>query len=145
MEALLEKIRPTLHRSETNFPIIRNRLSRYGELKAWFKYYHGPNQWVQRFYMEEHAFLLDGMIMVACLYGNGKLLLRTYKLDEISRIERLYEFADKDEQHLVLAAVDIVFKRTRDKKHPDMLTFARPLPEEQGDPEGFEAFMELLD
>jgi hypothetical protein len=118
---------------------------RYGELKAWFKYYHGPNQWVQRFYMEEHAFLLDQIIMVACLYNNGKLALRSYQLEEISRIERLYEFADSSEQSLRLAGVEITFKRTRDKKHPDMLTFARPLPEEQGDPEGFELFMEMLD
>jgi len=145
MEALLEKIRPTLYRSDTNFPVIKDRLTRSGDLKAWFKYYHGPNQWVQRFYMEEHAFLLDEMIMVACLYNNGKLALRSYKLEEISKIERLYDFIDKDEQKLVLSAIEITFKRTRDKKHPDMLSFSRPLPEEQGDPEGFEAFMELLD
>jgi hypothetical protein len=145
MEALFEKIRPTLYRSETNFPVIQNRLQRYGEPKAWFKYYHGPNQWVQRFYMEEHAFLFDQIIVVACLYNSGKLALRSYRLDEISRIERLYDFADKTEQSLVLTAVEITFKRTRDKKHPDMLSFARPLPEEDGDPDGFEVFMDMLD
>lgn len=145
MEEQLKLIEAQLYRSETNFPPLRERLLHSGEIRAWFKYYHGPNQWVQRYYMEEHVFLMTNVLIVACLYNNGKMTLRTFKLNEISRIERDYDFADKTAQKLILAGVTITFKRTRDKKHPDVLYIKRPVPEEHGDPEGFEKLMNLLD
>ena len=145
MEEQLALIQSKLHKSETSFPILRDQLMRCGELRAWFKYYHGPNQWAQRYYMEEHLFLTKKNLLIACIYTSGKVTLRSFKLDEISRIERNYDFADKANDKLVLASVEIIFKRTRDKKHLDAIQIARPLPEEDGDPEGFERFMDLLD
>lgn len=145
MEEQLKLIEPQLYKSETNFPPLRERLLHSGELRAWFKYYHGPNQWQERYYMEEHVFLTDRILMVACLFANGKMTLRTFKLEEISRIERTYDFEDKNATELVLSEASITFKRTRDKKHPDILFFKRPLPAEQGDPEGFDKLIDLLD
>ena len=145
MEKQLQEIESKLYRSETNFPPLRERLLRSGELRAWFKYYNGPNQWAQRYYMEEHIFLMSRVLIIACLFTSGKMILRTFNLDEISRIERTYDFENKTAQRLVISEAEITFKRTRDKKHPDILLFKRPLPEEQGDPEGFEKLMDLLD
>lgn len=87
---------------------------------------------------------MSQVIIVACLYRNGKLLLNSFKLEEISRIQREYDFEDQTEQKLILSCVTITFKRTVDKKNPDVLIYKRPLPEEQGDPIGFEKFVELL-
>ncbi|MDD4172318.1 MAG: hypothetical protein PHQ94_08775 [Syntrophomonas sp.] len=145
MEGQLELIKGQLYKSETNFPPLRDRLLRSGELRAWFKYYNGPNQWIQRYYMEEHVYLMSHVIIAACLFRSGKMLLTSYKLEEISRVEREYDFEDKTEQKLILSGATITFKRTRDKKAPDVLVFKRPLPEEQGDPVGFEKFMDFLD
>jgi hypothetical protein len=145
MEEQLQQIEAQLYRSETNFPPLRERLLKSGELRAWFKYYHGPNQWVRRYYMEEHVYLMSNVLIVACLLTSGQMIIRTIGLDEISRIDREYDFADKTAQKLILAGATITLKRTVDKKHPDVLTFKRPIPEEQGDPEGFEKFMDLID
>lgn len=145
MEEQLERIKAQLYRSETNFPPLLERLQHGGELRAWFKYYHGPNQWVQRYYQEEHVYLMSSVLIVACLFNNGKMIIRTYKLDEISKIEREYCFEDNTNQILILSGAAITFKRVTDKKRPDMLIFNRPVPEEQGDPEGFERLMNLLD
>lgn len=145
MEEQLKQIEAKLYRSETNYPPLRERLLRSGELRAWFKYYHGPNQWVQRYYMEEHIFLMSNVLIVACLYTSGKMTLRTFKLDEISKIERDYDFEDKTAQKLILAGATIYFKRTGEKKRLETLFIKRPVPEEQGDPEGFETLMNMLD
>lgn len=144
MEEQLKQIEAQLYRSETNFPPLRERLLRSGELRAWFKYYHGPNQWVQRYYMEEHVFLMSNLLIVACLYTSGKMTIRTFALDEISKIDRDYDFEDKTAQKLIISGATITFKRNLDKKHPDALFFKRPISEEQGDPEGFERLMDLL-
>ncbi len=88
---------------------------------------------------------MNQVIIVACLYRNGKMLLNSFKLDEISRIQREYDFEDKTEEKLILSCATITFKRTIDKKNPDVLIYKRPLPEEQGNPVGFEKFMGLLD
>jgi hypothetical protein len=145
MEEQLKIIETKLYKGETNFPPLRERLQRSGELRAWFKYYHGANQWAQRYYLEEHVFLTDRVLIVACLFTNGKMTLHSFKLDEISRITRNYDFEDKTNAKLILSEAVITFKRTRDKKHPDILSFKRPLPEEQGDPLGFEELINLLD
>jgi hypothetical protein len=145
MEEQLQQIKATLLNSEHTFPHLQELLVRSGELRAWFKYYNGPNQWVKRFYQEENVFLMDKVIIVACLYANGKLTLRSIKLDEISRIERDYDFASKNSKDLVLSNVTILLKRTINKKNPDALVFKRPLAEEQGDPKGFEKLTDLLD
>jgi hypothetical protein len=145
LEEQLQQIKTQLYRSETNFPPLRERLLQSGELRAWFKYYHGPNQWVQRYYMEEHVYLMSSVIISACLFNSGKMILRTWKLDEISKIEREYDFEDKTAQKLILSGATVTFKRPLDKKHPDTLVFKRPIPEEQGDPAGFERLMDLLD
>ena len=144
MEGKLDIIEKQLYRGETNFPPLRDLLLRSGELRAWFKYYNGPNQWAQRYYMEEHVYLTDQVIIVACLYRDGRMQLNTFKLEEISRVQREYAFEDKSEQKLILASATITLKRSIDKKHPDVLVYKRPLPEEQGDPAGFENFMSLL-
>jgi len=145
LEEQLQQIKGQLYRSETNFPPLRERLLHAGELRAWFKYYHGPNQWAQRYYMEEHVYLMSNHIIVACLFNSGKMILRTWKLDEISKIEREYDFEDKTAQRLILTGATIAFKRPLDKKHLDNLIFKRPVPEEEGDPAGFDKFMDLLD
>jgi hypothetical protein len=145
MEEQLQQIEAQLYRSETNFPPLRERLLRSGELRAWFKYYHGSNQWVQRYSMEEHVYLMNNVLIVAYLFTSGKMTIRSIGLDEISKIDRDYDFADKTAQKLILAGATITFKRTVNKKRPDALVFKRPIPEEQGDPEGFERFMDLLD
>jgi len=145
MEEQLQQIKEKLYRSETNFPPLRERLLRSGELRAWFKYYHGPNQWAERYYMEELVFLMSNLLIVACPFASGKMLIRTYYLEEISKIEREYDFEDKTAQKLVLSTVTITFKRNVDKKRPYILLFKRPLPEEQGDPEGFDRVMNILD
>ncbi|MDD3365426.1 MAG: hypothetical protein PHZ03_10630 [Syntrophomonas sp.] len=145
MEEQLQLIESQLYKSEVTFPPLRERLLRSGELRAWFKYYHGANQWAERYYMEEHVFLMSHVLIVACLFTNGKMTISTFKLEEISRIERSYDFEDKTAKKLILSGATITLKRTRDKKHPDILLFKRPLPEEQGDPEGFEKLMDILD
>ncbi len=145
MEEQLQQIKDQLYKSETNFPPLRERLQHCGELRAWFKYYHGPNQWVQRYYQEEHVYLMSHVLIAACLFNNGKMLLRTYKLDDMARIEREYSFADNTNQQLVLSKAAITFKTIGEKKRPEILIFQRPVPEEQGDPEGFEQLINLLD
>jgi hypothetical protein len=145
MEEKLQQIKAKLLNSGHTFPPLQELLLHSGELRAWFKYYNGPNQWVKRFYQEENVFLTDKVIVVARLYANGRLNLFTVKLDEISRIERDYDFAAKDSKDLILSYVSIVLKRTIREKNPDALVFKRPLVDEQGDPEGFEKFSSLLD
>jgi hypothetical protein len=144
MEEKLQQIKAKLFNSDHTFPPLRDLLLRSGELRAWFKHYNGPNQWVKRFYQEENVFLMDKVLIVACLFANGKISLHTFKLDEISRIERDYDFAAKGSKDLILANATITFKRTVDRKRPDALVFLRPRVEEQGDPEGFEKLMDLL-
>jgi len=145
MDDQLQQIKATILNSEHTFPPVQKLLLRYGELRAWFKYYNGPNQWVKRFYQEENVFLMDKFLIISRHYANGKLTLFSVKLDEISRIERDYDFASKDSKDLILSNVTILLKRTLREKRPDALVFKRPLPEEQGDPQGFERLAELLD
>jgi len=145
MEERLERVKSQMLNSEYTFPLLRDYLMNRGEVRASFKYYNGPNQWQKRFYQEEHVFLTDRAIVIACLYNNGKMTIVSVLLSEIARIERDYDFASKDSKNLVLANVTIRLKRTLKKKDPDELVFRRPLPEEQGDPQGYEELVALLD
>ena len=145
MEEKLQQIKASILNSEHTFPPLQELLLHSGELQAWFKSYSGPNPWSKRFYQEEQLFLTPKTIIVACFYADGRLALRSIRLDEISRIERDYGFAAKDSKDLVLAKVTILLKRTIKEKRPDALEIKRPLVEEQCDPESFDRFMALLD
>lgn len=145
MEQELQQMESQMYNGQYTFPPLKEYLLSRGVVRAGFKYYNGPNQWQQRFYQEEHVFLTDRSLVVACLWENGKMTLRTIMLDEIARIEREYDFASKDSKELVLANVTIRLKRTLKEKNPDQLVFKRPVPEEQGDPVGFEKLIALLD
>jgi hypothetical protein len=145
MEEILQRLKSEMFNGEFTFPPLQEYLLTRGEVRASFKYYNGPNQWQKRFYQEEHVILTDRAIVIACLYANGKMTIRTILLDEISRIERDYDFAGKNSKELILANVTILLKRTLKKKDPDELVFKRPDPAEQGDPVNYEKLIALLD
>jgi hypothetical protein len=48
-------------------------------------------------------------------------------------------------QKLHLSEVTITFKTMKDSRSRDTLVFKRPLPNEMGNPEGFDKLLELLD
>ncbi len=145
MEEQLKVIEAKLLKSESHFPVLRDYLLRKGGFQAWFLYYEGANQWTKRFYEQQLFFLLNKELLSVGIYPDGKMALTSYKLEEFSRIQRDYEYADKDAQQVVLSSVTLTLRRSSLKDRTEMLIFKRPLEVEKGDPEGFDRLTELLD
>ncbi len=145
MNEKLQDIEAKLYMSELTFPLLREQLLRHGEIRAWYRYYRGGNQWAKKFYREENVFLVDQVIIWHQTAENGQMRIHTLKLDEIAKIERAYDFENKHSQKLVLSEVTTTLRVMDKKSKPDVVVFKRPLAEEQGDAEGFEQFMAMLD
>jgi len=145
MEEQLELIKSQLYKSEVTFPLLRERLLHSGELRAWYKYYRGGNQWANKHYTEENVFLMSQVIIWNQISEDGQMDIYSIKLDEISKVERDYTYEDKTCQKLILSQAIITFKTMKDKRVRDTLVFKRPLAAEMGDIEGFERLLNFLD
>jgi len=145
MEEQLELIKSQLYKSEVTFPPLRERLIRSGELRAWYRYYRGGNQWANKLFTEENIFLMSQLLIWSQIYEDGKMDVYSFKLDEISKVERDYAYEDKTNQKLVLSQAIVTFKTMKDKRARDCLVFKRPVAAEMGDSEGFERLLDLLD
>ncbi len=144
MEEQLRLVEAKLIQNESHFPPLRDYLLKKGGFREWFIYYRGVNQWNKRFYEQQLFFLLDTELLSVGIYPDGKMQFTGYKLDDFSRIQRDYEFADEDSTQMILGGITINLKTSSLKNRPEMLAFKRPLENEQGDPEGFERLMNLL-
>ncbi|MDD2511235.1 MAG: hypothetical protein PHP26_07430 [Syntrophomonas sp.] len=140
-----QSITEQIYKNELTFPHLQERLQRGGELRAWYKYYRGGNQWAGKHFMEENVFLMEKVLVWMQIAEDGKMGIYSFKLDDISKIDRSYTFADKSQEKLVLSQATITFKTMKDNRKRDTLVFKRPLPAEQGDVEGFEQLIALLD
>lgn len=145
MSEKLQEIEAQLYMSELTFPLLREQLLRHGEIRAWYRYYRGGNQWAKKFYREENVFLVDQVIIWHQTAENGEINIFSIKLNEFSKIQRSYTFESKHSQKLVLSEVTATLRTMDKKSRPDVVVFKRPLAEEEGDAAGFEEFMTLLD
>ncbi|MDD2619466.1 MAG: hypothetical protein PHC92_02170 [Syntrophomonadaceae bacterium] len=145
MTEQLKLIETQLYKSEITFPIIRERLLLAGELKAWYRWYRGGNQWAKKFFREENVFLMTSSIIWCQIDDDGQIRIHQIKPDEFAKIEHSYEFESKNSQKLILTEVLATLRVLDEKRKTDVLVFKRPLLEEQGDAEGFERFMEMFD
>ncbi|MEQ8200658.1 MAG: hypothetical protein ABRQ24_04460 [Syntrophomonadaceae bacterium] len=130
--------------SDNHWPLLRDYMLKSGGFREWFLYYQGVNQWTKRFYEQQLFFLMAKELLSVGIYPDGKMQLIGYKLDEIARVMRDYEYADKECTGMILSGVTIMLKTSSLKNRPEMLSFKRPLESENGDPEGFERLMNLL-
>jgi len=140
----LRLIESGMQLNESQWLPIRDYLLRSGEIKAWFLYYQGANQWTKRFYDKQWFFLLEKELLSVGLYADGNIELTSYKPDEFARIVRSFGYADKERTKMVLAQVSILLKHSSLKNRPESLDFKRPSELDQGDPEGYERLMNLL-
>jgi len=129
---------------ESHFPRLREYLLNAGGLREWFIYYQGANQWNKRFYEQQLFLLLGQELLSAGIYPDGKMQLTGYRLDEVARVQRDFDYDENDPTQLVLCGATIHLKHSSLKNRPEALAFKRPLASEQGDPEGFERLMSLL-
>ena len=145
MNEKLQVIEAQLYMSELTFPLLREQLLRHGEIQAWYRYYRGGNQWAKKFFKEENVFLVNQCIIWQQIAENGTMNIFSLKLNEITKIQRSYAYENKHSEKLVLSEVTATLRTMDKKSKPDVVVFKRPLPEEQGDAEGFEQFIALLD
>lgn len=145
MTEQLEAIQSQLYMSELTFPLLKERLLRHGEIKAWYRYYRGGNQWAKKFFKEENVFLVDQVIIWQQTAENGEMNIFSLRLNEISKIQRAYAFENKHSKKLVLSEVTGTLRTMDKKSKPEVVVFKRPLAEEEGDAAGFEEFIALLD
>jgi len=145
MEETLKAIESNLYKSELTFPFLRERLLAAGEIRAWYRYYRGGNQWAKQFFKEENIFLMEKVIIWNRISEDGQMSIHSFRLDEIAKVERSYAFPGKNKEKLVLSQVIVTFNAMREKQQRDDLLFKRPKIEEDGDVEGFEKFASLLD
>ncbi|PKM78110.1 MAG: hypothetical protein CVU90_03540 [Firmicutes bacterium HGW-Firmicutes-15] len=144
MQEQLQLIESQLYKSELTFPPLRDLLLRSGELRAWYKYYRGYNQWVGKHYTEENVFLMSHVLIWNQISENGRMTIYSFDLNEIAKIERAYAFEDKTLQKLVLSEATITFKGMKDGRTRDFVVLKRPLPAEMGNAEGFDKLLDLL-
>ncbi len=142
-----QTIAEKIYKSELTFPHLQERLQRSGELKAWYKYYRGGNQWAGKHFTEESVFLMEKVLIWVQIAEDGKMGIYSFKLNEITKVDRIYSFADKSQDALILSQAVVTFKAMKDKnkRERETLLFKRPIPEEEGDAEGFERLVALLD
>lgn len=145
MSEQLRLIEAGLYKSEITFPPLKERLLQSGELRAWYKYYRGGNQWAGKFFFEENVFLMSKVLIWNQIAEDGTMSIHSFVLDDIEKITRNYLFEDKSMQKLVLTEAIITLKTMKDKNKRDILVCKRPQQAEQGDVEGFEKLMALLD
>lgn len=145
MEETLKTIESRLYKSELTFPILKERLLASGQIRAWYRYYRGGNQWAKQFFKEENVFLMDKLIIWNRISENGQMNIHSFKLDEVAKVERDYIFPKKNQEKLILSQVIVTFNAMREKQQRDDLLLKRPKIEEDGDIEGFEKFASLLD
>lgn len=146
MEEQLELIKSQLYKSEITFPWLKERLLAYGQLRAWYRFYREANQWAKKFFKEEYFFLMTDVILWVKIADDGQLGIHTYRLNEITKSFRRYDFADKKaKEALVISEVTLSFTAMQDKTRRDELLLRRPNPKENGDDAGFEELVHLLD
>lgn len=146
MEEQLKLIESQLYKSELTFPWLKERLRAYGEIRAWYRFYREANQWARKFFKEEYFFLMTDVILWVKIADDGLLGIHTYRLNEITKSFRSYDFADKKAKDaLVISEVTLSFTAMQDKTRRDELLLRRPNPEENGDDAGFEELVHLLD
>jgi len=144
LEDQIQLIESGLQLSPNQWPPLRDYLLKSGEIKAWFLYYQGANQWTKRFYDKQWFFLLERELLSVGLYTEGNMELTSYKLDEFARVVRTYGYADKECSQMILSGVSILLKHSSLKNRPEILDFKRPAESDQGDQEGFERLVSLL-
>ncbi|MEQ8174014.1 MAG: hypothetical protein ABRQ26_03010 [Syntrophomonadaceae bacterium] len=146
MEEQLKLIESQLYKSELTFPWLKERLLTYGEIRAWYRFYREANQWAKKFFKEEYYFLMTDVILWVKIADDGQLGIHTYPLDEIAKSFRSYGFADKKSKDaLVISELTVSFTAMKEKQVRDELVLKRPIPEENGDVEGFEKLVHLLE
>lgn len=145
MTEQLRLIEAQLYKSELTFPILKERLLHSGELRAWYRYYRGGNQWAGKNFFEENVFLMSNVLIWNQITEDCAMGIHSFKLDDISKISRNYLFEDKSYQKLVLVEAIVTFNTLKDKGKRDLLVLKRPIAVEQGDIEGFEKLTALLD
>lgn len=145
MTETLRLIEAQMYKSEITFSILRDHLQLAGELKAWYRYYRGGNQWAKKFFKEENVFLMSSSIIWCQIAEDGQMRIHSIKPEEFAKIERFYAFESKNSPKLVLSEVTATLRVVDKKGRPELLIFKRPLLEEQGDIAGYEHFMELME
>lgn len=145
MEEQLKLIESQLYKSEMTFPFIKERLLAHGEIRAWYRFYRGGNEWAQRFFKEETVFLMSDTLLWVRISEDGQMGLHSFKLNQITKSDRHYKFPHKkNKTELVLSEVKLTLSTINEKEKQDFLLLKRPLAEENGDPEGFENLVHLL-
>ncbi len=146
MEEMLKLVESQLYKSELTFSFLKERLEAAGEIRAWYRWYRGGNQWANKFFAEENIFLMNKVIIWTRISEDGQMGIHTFKLDEIAKVDREYVFPDKkNHEQLLLSQVLITFNAMQEKNKRDDLLLKRPKPEENGDVEGFLNFSRLLE
>lgn len=145
MEEQLKQIESQLYKSELTFPSLKERLLAHGEIRAWYRFYRGGNEWAQKFFKEETVFLMNEVIIWVRISEDGQMGIHCFKLDEITKSDRNYTFPSrKSKDALVLSEVKLTLTAMKEKNQQDFLLLKRPRPEENGDVEGFETLVHLL-
>ena len=145
MEEQLKLIESQLYKSEMTFPFLKERLMAHGEIKAWYRFYRGGNEWAQKFYKEETVFLMSDVLLWVRISEDGQMGIHSFKLSEMTKCDRHYKFLNKKiKDKLVLSEVKLTLSTLNEKEKQDFLLLKRPRPEENGDPEGFETLVHLL-
>lgn len=146
MEEQLKLIESQLYKSELTFPLLKERLLANGEIRAWYKFYRGGNEWAQKFFKEETVFLMSDILLWVRISEDGQMGIHSFKLSKMTKSDRQYTFLNKkNKNELVLSEVKLTLSTINEKEKPDSLFLKRPRPEENGDPEGFENLAHLLD